>query len=455
MDQVLPGHGATSNLLDERMRFVAIDAQTRAGLADLRPIVVAALPAVLDGFYAHLQVWPQMAAMFGAGKTMARAKAAQTTHWHALFSGRFDAEFEQSARRVGRVHATIGLEPRWYIGGYSHVLTRLTDAVIHATTSRLHPNPTRTAAMLRALQQVVLLDMDLAISIYLDEKQADYDQKTAALADNFDSKLGGHVEAMVAASADLRAAAQDMNGTADATAQRATIVSAAAEECNASLETVAAASEELSASIAEIGQHVHHSTTTVGRTVAAGERALSTAESLAGVADQIGDVVKLIGDVAGRTNLLALNATIEAARAGDAGKGFAVVASEVKALATQTTKATETVRGQIATLQSATQETLRAIREISERINDMSGVATAIAAAVEQQSAATSEISRSVQEVSMATRDVASNIVEVDAAAKRSGATADRVLQSAAEQADITHKLRAEAVTFIREIRAA
>ena len=146
MDQVLPGHGATSNLLDERMRFVAIDAQTRAGLADLRPIVVAALPAVLDGFYAHLQVWPQMAAMFGAGKTMARAKAAQTTHWHALFSGRFDAEFEQSARRVGRVHATIGLEPRWYIGGYSHVLTRLTDAVIHATTSRLHPNPTRTAA---------------------------------------------------------------------------------------------------------------------------------------------------------------------------------------------------------------------------------------------------------------------------------------------------------------------
>ena len=132
-----------------------------------------------------------------------------------------------------------------------------------------------------------------------------------------------------------------------------------------------------------------------------------------------------------------------------------MVASEVKALATQTTKATETVRGQIATLQSATQETLRAIREISERINDMSGVATAIAAAVEQQSAATSEISRSVQEVSMATRDVASNIVEVDAAAKRSGATADRVLQSAAEQADITHKLRAEAVTFIREIRAA
>ena len=68
----------------------------------------------------------------------------------------------------------------------------------------------------------------------------------------------------------------------------------------------------------------------------------------------IDEVVGFIRTIAGQTNLLALNATIEAARAGEAGRGFAVVASEVKALATQTAKATEEISSQIAEVQSAT-----------------------------------------------------------------------------------------------------
>src|SRR5690348_17676556 len=92
---------------------------------------------------------------------------------------------------------------------------------------------------------------------------------------------------------------------------------------------------------------------------------------LSKAASRIGDVVELINTIAGQTNLLALNATIEAARAGEAGRGFAVVASEVKALAEQTAKATGEIGQQVSGIQSATQESVAAIKEIGETIGRM------------------------------------------------------------------------------------
>src|SRR5262249_39402941 len=147
--------------------------------------------------------------------------------------------------------------------------------------------------------------------------------------------------------------------------------------------------------------------------------------------ERIGDVVRLINDIAGQTNLLALNATIEAARAGEAGKGFAVVASEVKNLATQTARATEEISGQIHEIQTATRDSVISIQKIPTTIHQISEIATAVAAAVEEQGAATQEIARNVQQAADGTQEVANNVGGVTEAAGETGAAAAEVLHAA------------------------
>ena len=81
---------------------------------------------------------------------------------------------------------------------------------------------------------------------------------------------------------------------------------------------------------------------------------------LATSAEKIGHVVQLISTIASQMNVMALNAAIEAARAGEAGKGFAVVATEVKEFS-QTAKAMEEISAQIAGVQQAASDAVRAI----------------------------------------------------------------------------------------------
>lgn len=167
------------------------------------------------------------------------------------------------------------------------------------------------------------------------------------LAAKFGAGVGGIVDQVASAATELQSTAQSMSATSGETTRRSATVAHASEQATQNVQTVAAAAEELTASIREISQLVTQAADVIREGVRQTLESNEQVQGLATTAEKIGDVVRIISDIAAQTNLLALNATIEAARAGDAGKGFAVVASEVKALATQTAKATEEIAAQI------------------------------------------------------------------------------------------------------------
>jgi methyl-accepting chemotaxis protein len=176
---------------------------------------------------------------------------------------------------------------------------------------------------------------------------------------------------------------------------------------------------------------------------------------LSKAAGRIGDVVALINTSAAQTNLLALNATIEAARAGASGRGFAVVASEVKALAEQTAKATDDIGQQITGIQAATEESVGAIKDISDTIEKLSEISSAIAAAVEEQGAATQEISRNVQQAAQGTQQVSRNITDVQRGATETGSASSQVLSAAQMLSGDSNRLKLEVDKFLNTVRAA
>jgi methyl-accepting chemotaxis protein len=275
------------------------------------------------------------------------------------------------------------------------------------------------------------------------------------LADSFEAAVGEIVETVSSASTELEASAKTLTSTAERGQEVSTAVAAASEEASANVQSVASATEELSSSITEISRQVQESARMAGDAVGQARSTTERVSELSKAATRIGDVVELINTIAGQTNLLALNATIEAARAGEAGRGFAVVASEVKALAEQTAKATGEIGQQISGIQSATQESVGAIKDISGTIERLSEISSAIAAAVEEQGAATQEISRNVQQAAQGTQQVSSNITNVQRGAAETGSASSQVLSAAQSLSSDSNRLKLEVGKFLNTVRAA
>ena len=299
--------------------------------------------------------------------------------------------------------------------------------------------------------------------VRMEEEQKDAERRAVArrkadmqkLAEEFESAVGEIVQTVSSASTELEASATILTRTAETTQSLSTTVAAASEQASANVQSVASASEEMAASVTEIGRQVQESSRISNDAV---EQARKTDErilKLSQAAGRIGDVTQLITTIAEQTNLLALNATIEAARAGAAGKGFAVVAQEVKALAAQTAKATSEISSQIAEMQSATQESVAAIKEIGGTIGRISEIATTIASAVEEQGAATQEITRNIQQASAGTTQVVGNIVDVSRGAAETGSASAQVLSSAQSLASESNRLKTEMTRFLATVRAA
>ena len=335
------------------------------------------------------------------------------------------------------------------------------DRVAHGQSDALIPFTERGDELGRLARSISVVKdavqrsaaLDDAVSAENERKAERQKQMTAEIArfsnqiESTLSDLGRISELMVQASGKLAGAADDASA-------KTTRAEAASAEASTNVRDIASAADELSASVDEIDRQVSQSNGIAAKAVSEAEATNTAVTELGEAASRIGDVVKLITSIAEQTNLLALNATIEAARAGEAGRGFAVVAGEVKALAGQTSRATEEIAAQIAGMQRATMRSIEAITAIEHTIREIGNISSAIAAAVSEQGAATQEIARSVEIAAQRTAETASEVGFVGAATQDTRTSAGTVKAVADDLGQVAGRIRAQVDEFFDRLSA-
>ena len=344
-------------------------------------------------------------------------------------------------------------------------LTRLTAAIARITRGELavatpDPGPvTEIRAMAEAvdvLKQALVAKRDAdGRSIRETEARAARGVRREDRTHDFEATIEGLLGQMSSAAGRMEATASAMTRVAERTIDRSRSAAGEAEATSGTVSAVAAATEELAGSVHEVLRRVDHSAMIADRALGEAGNTDEAVRNLAASGERIGEVVGLINTIAAQTNLLALNATIEAARAGDAGRGFAIVAAEVKALANETTRATEAIATQVGHIQHETQSVVTAIGSIGKTIEELTAIARDMTGAMGDQDLATKEIAGNIQRAAAGSQSLADVIGAVGEDAEETGSAAGGVLDTARELAQFREALDREIRGYIEDLKRA
>jgi len=435
--------------LAQRLQNYRIDDRARDRLRRLAPIVEPVLGPAIDQVIAGAAKLSRVTELWKRhGADIRRVEMAQ---FQALLRAEFDKAYFETCRTTVEVEAGIGFEGGARLNCGASLIQLASQAI--ARHSWLGGR-----GRIASLSQAVMFDLATTAGLFIQFRERAEETRRTSINEaisHFNAAIGGVLTSIKEASGSLSGASAAMQQTTSSATGLLKSASELSAQTSESVEIAVVAADDMAQSIKEIRQQTAHGLEMARSAATDTAKTNSTIRALDQATQEIGSIVELISKIAAQTNLLALNATIEAARAGGTGKGFAVVASEVKALASQTSAATDQISHQISAIQDASRRTAQEISSIARSINELTDAAKKIDAAVEEQAVTTEQIASSMQVAAVNTGRASKDVTSVEQASS-SNLDAVRNLIGWAERLSATAQdVERQVADFFARVRAA
>ncbi|MDS7596606.1 globin-coupled sensor protein [Agrobacterium tumefaciens] len=470
----MTGQVKTNKELDERLYFLGLGHEQRQILAGLKGVITGSLDTSLDAFYSKARSEPTTAKFFSSEAHIQHAKSMQVKHWSRIASGTFDDSYTQAVTAIGRTHAKLGLEPRWYIGAYALVLEGIIKALVESELKGMfaEKKARKIKDALSVTMKAAMLDMDYSISVYLEsladerlkieaeqaQMKKEQDQVLSLLTNALDKlahgdlastitqktapQFEGLMESFNVAVGNLSGAfaqivdeakkisdnTQELTTATDDMARRTEQQAAALEQTAAAVEQITTISRLSAQRSEEAKAMVESSAIEAARSREVVTEAVNAMSAIETSSQKITQIIGVIDEISFQTNLLALNAGVEAARAGEAGKGFAVVAQEVRELAQRSATAAKEIKTLIAKSSedvmqgvSLVNRTGESLHTIGNKVDSINEHISSLTKAAQEQSMGIQEISAAINSMDHLTQQNAAMVEQTNAATHNLG----------------------------------
>lgn len=145
-----------------RLRFLSLSASDRERMRGLAAAYELFADEFVEVFYRHLFQFEETSAFLHAPELVARLKRAQREHFHTMLEANWGPEYFEERRRIGHVHAEVGIEPQWFLGAYNQYV----QYCFRRFAEGHSPEAAAELERMLSVLKVIFLDIGLTLDAY-------------------------------------------------------------------------------------------------------------------------------------------------------------------------------------------------------------------------------------------------------------------------------------------------